>query len=264
MLIESSAHLPVGFAFLQDLFHAPSGEALARIGLRWFHFLAGVMWIGLLYFFNVVNVPFQKTLDADTKKKVNPELLGRSLWWFRWGAVVTVLAGLTYYAMYILASDVRLANNAGGHVSIGLTLLVWLLIPIVIFVIEFLIINKVAALTKDGRVFAVVVIVLLIVLILAIIKWFDATLQVGADNFASNKTYSIGIGGAMGLIMLLNVWGIIWPANKRILAGLQGGPPAAPELARRAFLASRTNAWMSLPMLFFMGTSHGDYIILGR
>ena len=264
MLIESSVHLPVGFAFLQDLFHAPSGEAIARIGLRWFHFLAGITWIGLLYFFNLINVPLQKGLDAETKKKVNPELLTRTLWWFRWGAVVTVLVGLTYYAMYILVSDVRLANNAGGHVSIGLTLLIWLLMPIVIFVIEFLIINKVAALTKDGRVFAVVVIVLIAVMTFAIIKWFDVTLQVGADNFASNKTYSIGIGGAMGLIMLLNVWGIIWPAQKRIIAGLQGGPAAAPELARRAFLASRTNAWLSLPMLFFMGTSHGDYIILGR
>src|SRR5919202_1155844 len=118
MLIESSAHLPAGFALLQDLFHAPSGEALARITVRWFHFAAGITWIGLLYFFNLVNVPFQKTIDADTKKKVNPEILGRSLWWFRWGALVTVLAGFTYYAIYILVSGPRLANNAGGHVNI--------------------------------------------------------------------------------------------------------------------------------------------------
>src|SRR5919202_2056688 len=142
MLIESSAHLPVGFAFLQDLFHAPSGEALARIALRWFHFAAGITWIGLLYFFNLVNVPFQKTIDADTKKKVNPELLGRSLWWFRWGALVTVLAGLPYFAMFILSSDVRLANNAGGHVNVWVTLLVWLVIPIVFFGIKFFFINK--------------------------------------------------------------------------------------------------------------------------
>ncbi len=264
MLIESTVHLPVGFAFLQDLFHGPTGDQLPRILLRWFHFLAGIMWIGLLYFFNVVNVPLQKVMDADTKKKVNPDLLGRSLWWFRWGAVVTVLVGLAYYAMYILKTDVTNANAAGGNVNIWMTLLVWLIVPIVIFVIEFLIINKVPALTKDGRVFAVVVAILIAVMIFVIVKWFDSTFQVGRDNFASNKTFSIGIGGAMGLIMLLNVWGIIWPAQKRILAGLAGGPAAPPELARRAFLASRTNAWLSLPMLFFMGTSHGDYIILGR
>ena len=61
--------------------------------------------------------------------------------------------------------------------------------------------------------------------------------------------------------MMLNVWGIIWPANKRIIGGLQGGPPAAPELARQAFIASRTNAWLSLPMLLLMATSHGDWLI---
>jgi uncharacterized membrane protein len=264
MLIESTVHLPFGFAFLQDLVHGPTGQALPRIILRWLHFVAGITWIGILYFFNLVNVPFQKGLDADTKKKVNPDLLGRSLWYFRWGALVTVLVGLTYYAMYILAADVTNANAAGGHVNVWLTLLVWLLIPVIFFAIEFAIINKVPALTKDGRLYAVVAAILFFVMAFLIVKWFDSTLQVGRDNFASNKTFSIGIGGAMGLVMLLNVWGIIWPANKRILAGLQGGPAAAPELARRAFLASRTNAWLSLPMLFLMGTSHGDYVILGR
>ena len=67
-------------------------EALAFI-LRWIHLLAGITWVGLLYFFNLVNVPVQKTLDADTKKKVNPDLLGRALWYFRWGAVVTGAPG---------------------------------------------------------------------------------------------------------------------------------------------------------------------------
>ncbi len=264
MLIESTAHLPVGLALLDGIFHAPSTTDLVRIILRWAHFVAGITWIGLLYFFNLVNVPFQKGLDADTKKKVNPDLLSRTLWYFRWGAVVTVLVGLTYYAMYILKTDVVNANAAGGNVNVWTTLLVWLLLPIVTFVIEFLIINKVPALTKDGRLFAVVVAILFAVMAFLIVKWFDTTFQVGRDNFASNKTFSIGIGGAMGLIMLLNVWGIIWPAQKRIIEGFKGGPAAAPELARRAFLASRTNAWLSLPMLFFMGTSHGDYIILGR
>ena len=88
---------------------------LWRILLRWSHFVAGITWIGLLYFFNLVNVPVQKGLDADTKKKVNPDLLGRALWYFRWGAVVTVLAGLTYYAMYILEADVGNANTSGGR-----------------------------------------------------------------------------------------------------------------------------------------------------
>src|SRR5688500_20068716 len=123
MLIESSAHLPISLALLQEVFNAPEGDALARIILRWSHFVAGITWIGLLYFFNLVNVPVQKTLDADTKKKVNPDLLGRALWYFRWGAVVTVLAGLAYFAMYILKADVNNANTLGnGKLSLGFIL----------------------------------------------------------------------------------------------------------------------------------------------
>jgi uncharacterized membrane protein len=264
MLIESTAHLPVGLAMFQDLFHAPGGDQLPRILLRWSHFVFGITWIGLLYFFNLVNVSFQKGLDADTKKKINPDLLTRTLWYFRWGAVGTVLVGLTYYAMYILSADVKNANAAGGNVNLWVVLLVWLLMPIVVFAIEYMIIMKVPALTKDGKVFGAVVAVLVIVMGYLIVRWFDGQLTVGRDGFASNKTFSIGIGGALGLIMLLNVWGIIWPLQKRIIAGITSGNAAPPEFARRAFLASRANAWLSLPMLFFMATSHGDWIIFGR
>ena len=63
--------------------------------LRWFHIMAGIMWIGLLYFFNFVNIPFQGALDKDTKRSVNPELLPRALFWFRWGAMFTFLFGFT-------------------------------------------------------------------------------------------------------------------------------------------------------------------------
>jgi uncharacterized membrane protein len=248
------------------VFNAPGGEELWRILLRWFHFIAGVTWIGLLYFFNLVNVPVQKLMDADTKKKVNPELLGRALWYFRWGAVVTVLAGLMYYAMVILKADVNNANAlGGGNLKSIVILLAWLTYPIVLFAIEFLIIKKVPALTKDGRVFAVVMIVLVLFFTWALTRFFTGMMTVGTESYASNKTYSIGIGGAYGIVMLLNVWGIIWPNNKRILAATAGtGPAAPPELARQAFIASRTNAWMSLPMLLFMGTSHGDWVILGK
>src|SRR6476659_7611905 len=142
MLIVSTVHLPVSLAMFQDLFHPPDSVALMRIILRWLHFVAGITWIGLLYFFNLVNVPFQKALDPDTKKKVNPDLLGRALWFFRWGAVVTVLVGLAYFAMYILTPDVNNANTFGGHANIWVVLFSWLTYPIVLFVIEFFIIKK--------------------------------------------------------------------------------------------------------------------------
>jgi uncharacterized membrane protein len=251
----------------QNLFHWPStSDEILRISFRWFHFVAGITWIGLLYFFNLVNVPVQKALDAETKKKVNPDLLGRALWWFRWGAVVTVLAGLAYYAMYILKPDVANANNIGhGNVSGAIVFGAWLTYPIVLFAIEFLIIKKVPRVIKDGRIFAVVMIVLVLFFSWALVRFFTGMFMVNGESFASNKTYSIGIGGAYGIVMMLNVWGIIWPNNKRILAATAGtGPAAPPELARQAFIASRTNAWLSLPLLLFMGTSHGDWIILGK
>ena len=266
MLIESTVHLPFSLAMLQDLIHAPDSAALSRIILRWLHFVAGITWIGLLYFFNLVNVPFQKALDAETKKKVNPDLLSRTLWYFRWGAVVTVLAGLGYFAMFTLKTDVNNANAiGGGHVNLGAILGLWLLIPIVIFIIAFLIIKKVPAITKDGRVYAVIVLILVVVMAWIILKWLSGALTVGPDSYASNKTLSIGVGGALGVIMMLNVWGIIWPNNKRSIAAFAGtGPAAPPELARQAFLASRTNAWLSLPLLLFMATAHGDWVIFGK
>src|SRR5260370_7674920 len=79
--------------------------------LRWIHFLAGITWIGLLYFFNLVNVPFMKELDTATKGKIMPGLMLRALWWFRWAAGVTVLAGMPSSGS-IVASDPRNAGEA--------------------------------------------------------------------------------------------------------------------------------------------------------
>src|SRR6185436_10092610 len=203
MLIDSTGHLPVSLAMLDGIFKAPDAAEIARTSFRWLHFVAGITWIGLLYFFNLVNVPLQKKLDADTKKKVNPDLLLPALWFFRWGAVVTVLAGLGYFAMYILKTDVNNANTlGGGHANLWLMLLYWLTYPILLFFIEFLIIKKVPALTRDGRIFAVVMIILVGVFTFGLLKFFPAMLTAGGQDWASNKTLSIGVGGAYGIVML--------------------------------------------------------------
>ena len=155
---------------------------LVELLVRWIHFIAGITWIGLLYFFNLVNVNFMKSLDAATKGKVVPQLMPNALWWFRWGAVVTVLAGLLLMGM-----------NMPGE---------------------------------------------------------------------SSWRISIGIGGLLGIIMFLNVWLIIWPNQKRIIqmtaeaaAKQQPTPPEMAAMARKAYLASRTNFWLSFPMLFFMAAA---------
>ncbi len=220
----------------------PSGSVLARMLLRWVHLVAGTVWIGMLYFFNLVNVPLMKELDGPTKGKVIPKLMPRALWFFRWGAVVTVLAGLTYYAMYLVPSEAQRAN-ANVWSWLGL----WLLIVVITWAIIYALIHKV----NNGRVLAALVAILTIVMSYLILYFFKG-----------NQTIAIGIGGGLGIIMLLNVWGIIWRAQKKIIAwtkdNAENGTPIPPEsatLARRAFLASRTNAWLSLPMLLLMGVS---------
>ena len=78
-----------------------------HILLRWIHVLAGILWIGHLYFFNFVNVPYQGTIGADIKKVSNPQLLPRALFWFRWGAMITFIAGLLLFTQLYM-------YNGGG------------------------------------------------------------------------------------------------------------------------------------------------------
>jgi uncharacterized membrane protein len=84
-----------------------------EFAFRWLHVIAGITWIGHLYFFNWVNAPMQALLDADTKKAVNPQLMPRALWWFRWGAMVTFLSGLILFAaIYLYTPGVGFGPNA--------------------------------------------------------------------------------------------------------------------------------------------------------
>jgi uncharacterized membrane protein len=251
-----------------DIFHpADEGAVIVQMLLRWLHFLAGIIWIGHLYFFNLVNVNLMKALDGPTKGKVIPQLMPRALWWFRWGAVITVLAGLMYFAMYILLPDVKNANSLGNvNANTWVILLVWLLIGIVTFAVVFFSIKSV----NNGWALAVIVGVVTSVMSIAMIYWLNNSLTGAYDSYASNKTLSIGIGGGLGLIMMLNVWGIIWPNQKRIISWTADNaekgtaiPAESAKLARIAFLASRTNTWLSIPMLFFMAAS-SHYPMLGK
>ena len=64
--------------------------------LRWFHFLAGITWIGMLYYFNLVQTPFLASeLGGQARGQVTRGLLPNAMWWFRWGAMFTFLTGWT-------------------------------------------------------------------------------------------------------------------------------------------------------------------------
>jgi len=87
---------------------------------RWFHVFFGIMWIGLLYFFNFVNANFAKTLDADSKKKVVPELMPRALFFFRWAAMITFLLGLALLYINYSQNNWEQFNTTRGHwISMG-------------------------------------------------------------------------------------------------------------------------------------------------
>ena len=155
----------------------------------WLHVFFGVIWIGLLYYFNFVQVPSVAAAAADTggpgPAAINKYVAPRALLWFRWGAVATWLTG----AAALEASHWGLVN---------------------------------AFLLREG----VVV---------------------------------IGIGAWLGTIMLFNVWVLIWPNQKKILGLVQATDEEKNKARRTAFLASRANTALSMPMLFFMIASGGVF-----
>jgi len=230
-----------------------TGAEAAQLILRWFHFLAGITWVGLLYFFNIVNVPFMKQVDAASKPKILQNLTLPALNWFRWSALVTVFIGFWYWAQFYVGEDAR--RDGGSTLrTIGLWALLW----IGAWAILFLVIKKT---TPSGYVLGAIAAILTYAA-----GWiFVHYTQVGRDD---QHVLAIGVGGGMGIVMLFNVWGIIWPNNKKIIRGtLAGTPPAdGPALARQAFLASRTNFFLSVPMLFYMAASShfSSTVIFGR
>src|SRR5438132_2997992 len=158
---------------------------------RWIHFLAGVMWIGLLYYFNFVQVAALKAATADgTNAGIAKHVVPRALLFFRWSAVVTWLAG---------------AALLGNQFVNAFTL--------------------------------------------------------------SHGMAGIGVGAWLGTIMLINVWALIWPNQQKVL-GLKPATDEEKNRARRvAFLTSRVNTMLSIPMPFFMaaGWSHrGTFGLMRR
>ena len=151
---------------------------------RWLHILAGVMWIGLLYYFNFVQAAAMKAAAADgTAAGISKHVAPRALLFFRWAAVVTWLAG---------------AMMLGDKLD-------------------------------------------------------------DAFFFKEKAYYPIGVGAWLGTIMLFNVWTLIWPNQKKILGIVPASDEEKNAARRIAFLASRINTALSLPMLFFMSASGGIF-----
>ena len=155
--------------------------------IMWLHVLAGVTWIGMLYYFNFVQVP---ALAAAAKDQGGPGGAGiskyvapRALVWFRWGAVFTWLTGAGYL----------------GHIG----------------------------LLKDA-------------------------FTLGLLSSGTLPATYIGVGAWLGTIMLFNVWVLIWPNQKKVLGLVEATAEQIAKARRVAFLASRINTLLSIPMVMSM------------
>jgi uncharacterized membrane protein len=251
------------------MFHSPQivfpegSTPHIQLILRWIHFGAGITWVGLLYFFVLINAKFLPALEPATRMKVVPLLMPRALWWFRWASVVTVVAGIWYWMMIVGADALNYVNGvdaSGGHSvnrhaieghAIGSFFTLWTLA----FAVEMGLLMSPVEILRKGPVFTPIMAGVLIGA-----AWLYLTFN--AHGWESNRLLAIGIGGGLGWFMFLNVWGIVWRMQKKIIRWTEACaangtpmPPEAAKLARLAQLAARTNFILSFPMLLMMAVA---------
>ncbi|MGB0035651.1 MAG: hypothetical protein WBP79_09275 [Candidatus Acidiferrales bacterium] len=247
------------FSLMTILFYAlgpefsfPHGAvANEQIVLRWLHLIFGIIWIGLLYFFNLVGFPTMKQLDPSVRGKVFPVMMERAMGWFRWSALVTVVAGLRYF-FQILSADAHNAGNPSLALRwFGEWLLVWFVAYALIYPFQ---------LPSKGILDNPWVRTIAISAIVIAASWI--VLDLNSGPMVSNSHLSISVGGGLGFLMLLNTWGVVWRVQKRLIAWTRATveqgtamPAEAERLARWGFIASRVGFWLSFPMLFFMGAA---------
>ncbi len=208
---------------------------------RWLHVLAGIVWIGMLYFFNWVNGPFAGTMDGETKKKVVPELMPRALYWFRWGAAWTwvtgvLLLGLVFYVEKSVLFGADGTWSAGAGVMVA-----------VVFIAPFIYdaLQK-SALGKDAKTFGTIAFVLVAIAVVLMADW---------GRF-SYRGFNIHLGALFGTIMAWNVWFRIWPSQQKIILAVKAGNAPDPAVVSLAGTRSRHNTYMSVPLLWTMINQH--------
>ena len=208
---------------------------------KWLHIIAGITWIGLLYFFNWINGHFAATLDADTKKKVVPELMPRALYWFRWGAAWTWVTGI------ILLLVVYYHGNRtfeGDDYAWGLS-------SFIMIAVTFLGVFLYDALYKTGLANNVRVITIISFVLIAGITY----LMKEWAGF-SYRSFNIHVGALLGTNMAFNVWFRIWPAQQQIISAIKNGDAPDGGLVALAVLRSKHNTYMSVPLLWTMINEH--------
>jgi uncharacterized membrane protein len=209
---------------------------------RWIHVIAGILWIGLLYFFNWVNSAFAPTMDAETKKKVVPELLPRALYWFRWGAAFTWVTGVLL--LLVVYYHTGLVFEAGQSWGVGAFIM---LAVVFLGVFAYDALYSTALKEPQAGFWAGVV---LSAVVLFLLKY------VGGFGF---RGYAIHLGATFGTIMAFNVWFRIWPAQQKIITAIKEGQAPDASLVALAGTRSKHNTYMSVPLVFLMISQHATW-----
>src|SRR5258708_3549444 len=178
-------------------------HANEMIALRWLHLVFGIIWIGLLYFFNLVLTPAMKKCDPKLRLKIYPELMPGAMGWFRSSALVTVIVGIRYFTIH-LATDAKLAGDRSLIGKwFGWWVLVWLAAYALIYALQ---------LPAKGLLDSAWVRVIGISVVVIAASWLVLALNGGPN--VSNAHLAISVGGGLGLVMLLNTWGGVWRGQK--------------------------------------------------
>jgi uncharacterized membrane protein len=212
-------------------------QTLLNLLFRWIHVVAGVMWIGHLWFFNFVNSQVAKTYDAASKKAVVPQLMPRALYWFRWGAAYTWITGILLLGLVVYMGgtlDSKIGDTPGMLVGLG---------ALVVGFAVYDVLWK-SPLAKNEMAAAAVSYVLAVGAIF------------GFSRVFGGRATWIHLGALFGTIMAANVWMRIWPNQKKLIAAAAGGPAPDPSVGAVAGLRSKHNTYMSVPLVLSMVSNH--------
>ena len=222
-------------------------DALAPL-FRWMHVFVGIIWIGLLYYFNFVNGQMAAKLDGAAKKAVVPELMPRALFWFRWGAAWTWITGVLLLMLVYYAYMKEQVSSDGWSAGV-----------IAMVAVTFLGVFAYDALWSSGLKNNVRGAVIVTFLLLSVV----VALFVYVGHF-SYRAVMIHTGVLFGTTMAFNVWYRIWPAQQKIIRAIKNGEAPAADLVALAGLRSKHNTYMSLPLLWAMLNEHTSYFAGGN
>jgi uncharacterized membrane protein len=236
--------------------------------LRWIHVFAGIMWVGTTYYFTWLDARLSEEEKAAlntgvtpqiwmvhsggfyvVERKKVPDLVSRTLHWFRWEAGTTWLSGFALLIVVFYLGGGALIDNDVRELSLISAIGVGLL---AIFGGGFIYdVMMRSPLGRNEKLFAVVAYGLIV------------AMSYGLTQFLSARAAYIHLGAMFGTIMAANVWMHILPAQKKMIAALKAGQKPDENLSGLAKLRSKQNTFMAVPVVFIMISNHYPGVTYG-